>query len=140
MLEIRYAADSDIPFWKHLDPHISEDELTRKVVDRRCYLLMEGAVPIGVMRYNLFWDNLPFLTFLYIMEAYRGKGIGRQAMSHWETEMRALGFSCVLTSTQADEDAQKFYRRIEYKDAGCLILDVPPLAQPVEIFLPKQLV
>lgn len=40
-----------------------------------------------------------------------------------------------MTSTQADEGSQHFYRKLGYKDAGCLILDT----QPSEIFFVKQL-
>jgi hypothetical protein len=53
--------------------------------------------------------------------------------------MRSLGVPCVMTSAQADESAQHFYRKLGYRDAGCLILDQPPLKQPAEIFFLKQL-
>lgn len=139
MIEIRYAETGDAALWTRYDPHISKEEWIRKIASRRCYLLLQGAEAIGVMRYNLFWDTIPFLTFLYIDAPHRGKGVGKQAMCNWETEMRAAGFSRCMTSTQVDETAQGFYRRLGYKDAGCLLLDVQPIAQPAELFLVKQL-
>ena len=39
----------------------------------------------------------------------------------------------VLTSTQVDEDAQHFYRKLGYKDCGRLTVDVPGYEQPMEI-------
>jgi ribosomal protein S18 acetylase RimI-like enzyme len=89
------------------------------------------------MRYNLFWDNTPFLTLIYIDDAYQGKGYGRQAMLHWENEMRELGYKMVMTSTQADEQAQHFYRKLGYLDRGCLVLDNTPCEQPLEIMMIK---
>jgi ribosomal protein S18 acetylase RimI-like enzyme len=60
-------------------------------------------------------------------------------MESWEGEMRSLGYPCVMTSTQSDEGAQHFYRRLGYRDAGCLHLDIPVLRQPMEILLIKEL-
>jgi ribosomal protein S18 acetylase RimI-like enzyme len=37
-------------------------------------------------------------------------------------DMAAQGYRMVLTSTQSDEDAQHFYRRLGYRDCGVLVL------------------
>lgn len=139
MFRIEYAIDADISIWLTYDQHISEKELRRKIADKRCYMLRNDSVPIGVMRYNLLFDTIPFLTLIYFDEAARRNGFGTQAMRHWEAEMRAFGYPCVMTSTQADESAQFFYRKLGYQDTGCLILTVPSLAQPAEIFMIKEL-
>jgi len=44
------------------------------------------------------------------------KGYGRELMSYWENEMRDQGYGMVMTSTQVDENAQHFYRKLGYKD------------------------
>jgi hypothetical protein len=38
--------------------------------------LKEHENIIGWLRYNLFLDNVPFMNTLFILEAYRNKGIG----------------------------------------------------------------
>lgn len=139
MFSVEYATKCDLTICQQMDRHISEEELLQKMANRRYYMLKEGAAVIGVMRYNLFWDTVPFLTLLFLNECARGKGYGTQALSYWENEMRSSGFQCTMTSTRADENAQSFYRKLGYKDAGCLILDVPPLSQPTEIFFIKEL-
>ena len=53
--------------------------------------------------------------------------------------MKTLGYTMTLTSTQADEDAQFFYRRLQYQDCGILVLNDCPLSQPAELFLCKTL-
>ena len=55
----------------------------------------------------------------------------------WEDEMRGLGYKMVMTSTQADEQAQHFYRKLGYVDRGCLVLDGTPFEQAQEIFMIK---
>ena len=139
MFTMEYAVPADAALWPAFDTHIAQEELYRKIADKRCYLLRENGVTVGVLRYNLFWDSIPFLTMIFLAEAVRGKGYGTIAMAQWEGEMRALGYACVITSTQADENAQHFYRRRGYRDAGCLLLDVEPLRQPAELFFVKAL-
>lgn len=139
MFSMRYAEESDLSFCKTLDRHISDAELAWKLRERRYYIILDDALPVGVMRYHLFWDSVPFLTLIYLEVSYRGLGFGRQAMACWENEMRAAGHGMALVSTQADEDAQHFYRRLGYRDAGGLVVDVPGYEQPLELFFTKAL-
>jgi len=139
MFKIRYAQESDKTYWFTLDKHIDKSEFTLKVRDSRGYIICDDGKPVGIMRYNLFWDNTPFLTLIFFEEPYRRLGYGKQAMRHWENEMRELGHKMAMTSTQADEEAQHFYRKLGYMDSGCLILSGTPYDQPQEIFMVKNL-
>ncbi len=139
MVQIRYVLETDKPFWFTLDKHLGENEFQLKIRDRRGYIISDGDRPVGVMRYNLFWDNTPFLTLIHIENAYHKKGFGKQALLFWETEMRSLGYKMVMASTQVDEQAQHFYRKLGYTDKGCLLFDNTPFEQPQEIFMTKVL-
>ncbi len=139
MFSMRYANQHDLDFVLSQDKHISGDELVRKIQVGRCYVILDDSKPIGVLRYGLFWDIIPFLNLIHFAESYRRRGFGQAAMQCWEDEMRRLGHKVVLTSTQSDEGAQHFYRKLGYKDAGCLLLDVVPYVQPLEIIMMKQL-
>lgn len=88
---------------------------------------------------NLFWDNTPFCTMLFIDEGYQGKGYGKQLLEYWENDMKTQGYGMVLTSTQVDESSQHFYRKLGYKDCGGFVIDIPAYAQPMELFLIKQI-
>ena len=101
------------------------------------YLLTDGGVPVGLLRYSLFWDSIPFCCLLFVEEARRGQGGGRALMDRWEGEMRQKGHRLLLTSTRSDEEAQHFYRRLGYQDAGGLLLTAPGYQQPLELFLAK---
>ena len=139
MFKIRYAREADRPFWFTLDQHMCENEFALKVRDRRGYVIFDGENPVGVMRYNLFWDLLPFLTLIHFAQSHRGKGFGKKSMLHWEAEMRGLGHKMVMTSTQVDEQAQHFYRKLGYAEKGSLFLDHTPFEQPQEMFMLKVL-
>jgi len=130
ILEIRYVTQTDKSFWYTLDKHLCELEFERKIRDKRGYVISIDGKSIGIMRYNLMWDNTPFLTFIYIDDAYYYKGYGRRAMLFWENEMRELGYKMLMTSTQVNEQAQHFYRKLGYKDRGGVFLDGTPFEQP----------
>ena len=53
--------------------------------------------------------------------------------------MKKLGYSMVFLSTQADEDAQHFYRKLGYVDCGGIVFSGTPLEQAMEIILRKVL-
>ena len=124
---IRYAEETDMPFLLERDKHISKEELGNSVNLKRILVLFVDEVFVGWLRYNLFWDNMPFMNMLYILESVRGKGYGRELVSFWENEMRRKGHDRVLTSTLSNEQAQFFYRKLGYTDTGSLLLPDEPL-------------
>ena len=137
---IRYIEDQDRTAWNLLDRHLPAPEFDEKVRTKQGYVYIKDEEIIGILRYNLFWDNTPFCTMLFIDGKYRGLGYGKQLMEHWEQEMRTKGYGMVMTSTQVNEDAQYFYRKLGYKDAGGFTIDIPGYEQPEELILIKALV
>ena len=138
-MNIRYIQEDDKKFWYTLDKHLPETEFMNKVRDKRGYVLLEGDIPIGLLRYNLFWDNTPLCTMLFVDRNYQGKGYGKKLMEYWEDDMKSQGYKILLTSTQVDENAQHFYRKLGYKDCGGFVLDLPEDSQPMELFLIKSI-
>ena len=136
-MEIRYVESNDKPEWYKLDRHLPESGFEEKVRNRHGYVLLDGEKIIGVLRYNLFWDNTPFCTLLYIDEAFRGKGYGKSLIEFWESDMKQQGYGMLMTSTQVDEEAQHFYRELGYKDCGGFVVDVPGYEQPMEMIMIK---
>jgi ribosomal protein S18 acetylase RimI-like enzyme len=139
MFTMDYVTEKDQEFWFTLDKHLSKEEFSNKVRDRRGYVIREGEKAIGILRYNLFWDNIPFVNLIHFDGRYRYKGFGKLAMEQWEEEMKNLGYTAVMTSTQVDEGSQHFYRKLGYKDVGCLVLEIPEYRQPMEMFMMKSL-
>ena len=133
-MEIRYAKSGDIEMISEYDAHISKEELKNAVAMKRIILLFVDGEYVGWLRFNLFWDNIPFMNLLFIFEEQRGKGYGRQLVAFWEQEMAKQGYPFVLTSTLSDEEGQFFYRKLGYTDRGALVLP----DEPLEIILYKK--
>lgn len=119
---IRLVELKDKESWYSLDKHLPEAVFDEKVACKQGYVYVEDEKVIGVLRYNLFWDNTPFCTMLFIDSTYRSKGYGM-----------------IMTSTQVDEDAQHFYRKLGYKDCGGFIVDIPGYEQPMEMIMIKKI-
>ena len=132
---IRYANENDIEIISKYDEHISKEELINIIKLKRVIVMYEDDKFIGWLRYNLFWDNTPFMNMLYLLDNERGKGKGSQLVEFWENEMRERNYEFVLTSTQSNEEAQFFYRKLGYIDNGALLLP----NEPLEIILYKNL-
>ena len=63
---IRYVEINDKKEWYDLDRHLPENVFDEKVRTKQGYVLVEDGKIIGILRYNLFWDNTPFCTMLFI--------------------------------------------------------------------------
>ena len=132
---IRFATPADLPWLQAHDHHVAPVELATLVSLGRVLIAQEGDEPVGWLRWNLFWDNTPFMNMLYILEPWQRRGIGRQLVNRWESQAWETGFMAVMTSTQANEEAQHFYRKLGYRDAGVLLLP----GEAAEIIFHKEL-
>ena len=140
MFKITYATTDDIKYLCSFKTEpLSEAECLSKINDKKCYILHFDNKVIGLMRYNFFWDFIPFLTLIYLEEQYRGKGFGAKALKHWEDEMRASGHKLVMLSTRIDIESHHFYRKLSYYDMGSIAMDRTPYKQALEIFMGKNL-
>lgn len=132
-MTIRLAAPHDIAILSRHDQHIRPSEWENLLPFGRVYVAEEDGVFAGWLRYGLFWDNTPFLNMMYLLEPYRAKGYGKQFITTWEADMKAAGYTTVMTSTPSDETSQHFYRQLGYKVIGGFLLE----PDPFELILSK---
>lgn len=134
-MKIRLAKTNDLEMLSLNDKHINKSELENLIKLNRVYITEINSNFIGWLRYNLFWDNTPFMNMLYITEENRGQGFGKLLVEHWENEMKSLNYNTVMTSTASDEYAQHFYMKLGYKVVG----GFTPFGDPFEVILSKQI-
>lgn len=133
---IRYATINDLLVLKKYDRHIREAELRDSLNKNRIIVMENDGVFMGWLRYNLFWDNTPFINMLYILDNFQRRGCGGQRWHFLKRKCGKTAICLVLTSTLSNERAQFFYRKHGFSDCGSLILP----GQPLEIILLKNLV
>lgn len=132
---IRPASPADLSFLAEHDRHVTPAELDNIIRLGRILLIEAGGERVGWLRWNLFWDNTPFMNMLYLLDGHRMQGHGRALVRHWEQLMREKGYPTVMTSTQANEAAQHFYRHLGYVDIGGFL----QAGEPYELILSKAL-
>ena len=115
---IRYAENMDFLWLSENDKYISGTTLELKIDNKEVYVVEINEKIVGWLRYNLFWDSIPFMNMIYFLEGYRNLGMGRKLNEYWEKDMKQKGYDNILTSTQSNEDAQHFYRNLGYKEIG----------------------
>lgn len=134
-MDIRIAAIEDLTPLSQLDGHIRPQELRHAVSEGRVLLAEEQGRIVGWLRWGLFWDSVPFLNMLYVLDGERRHGVGQRLMARWEAQMLALGHDLVMTSTAADEYAQHFYHKLGYETVGGFF----HRDDPYELILSKRL-
>jgi GNAT superfamily N-acetyltransferase len=127
MPNIRFAQMTDLTAIYELDHHLVASNLGQKIESNEILVVEVSSRIIGILRFSMFWDEIPFINMLRIRDAYQSRGFGRALVQEWENEMLKLGHTKLLTSTQADEEAQYFYRKIGYIDIGGFVLPSEPL-------------
>lgn len=133
-LKIRLAEETDLFVLSENDNHVSSEMLKKKISDRNILIAEENGEFAGWLRFSFFWDEIPFMNMLFVIQRFRGKGIGAKLVREWERLMREQGCKTLLTSTRADEHAQHFYRKLGYKDLGGFF----PFCGEYEIILGKR--
>ena len=136
-MTIRTAVPADLDGIRNYDRHIPasrlEDCIRRRQVD---VLVDDGGTIRGVLRWNLFWQSLPFLDLIYLDDSLRGQGWGTEMMDLWEINMAEQGFRHALLSTQEDETSKFFYEKLGYHLCGDFL---PPDQDARELLYRKEL-
>jgi len=122
-MKIEFAnIETSYQYLKENDPHVSTKIIRRKIEQNEIIILSDMGKIVGWLRFGYFWDMIPIMNMLSLEENYRGRGLGTQLVSFWETTMQEQGHTSVMTTTLSDEQAQHFYRKLGYKDVGALLL------------------
>lgn len=132
-MRIRLAEITDLPQIAAYDQHIGIDELRLSILRGGVYVAKQEDGLMGWLRYQLFWDSIPFVNMVFVLEPHRNSGCGSALLACFEADMKAGGYGTVLTSTVSCETAQHFYYRRGYQAIGGFTLT----KEPYEIILEK---
>ena len=95
LLDISTVFEGEIPDWhpiSYLDTRINE----KRVFVARNH---EGDA-VGFLIYDIWWGNCPFIELIKIRETYQRRGVGMQLLSAVKSELKAKGFSKLISSTE----------------------------------------
>lgn len=132
---VRLARPDDLDLLANADRHVSRELMEKLISDGFVLIAMSGESLAGWLRYGLFWDEIPFMNMLFVPKEQRGSGIGTALVREWERLAAERGCKAVMTSTQANETSQHFYRKLGYRDIG----GFTPFGEEYELIMGKRL-
>lgn len=111
-------------------------ELIETKIERGEVIVCDDAGQItGILRFQWFWDHLPFINYLWVEEGFRGEGRAKGMIQKLEEITCGKNYLRILASTQSNESAQDFFRAVGFEDAGGFTMR----DQPFELILIKYL-
>jgi len=132
-VKIRFATEKDIDYLTDYDGHVSKKMLVTKVENKQVIVAYINNEFAGFLRFGFFWDEIPFMNMLFVLEKFRQEGIATALVKYWEKEFED-SHTILLTSTLSDETSQHFYRKLSYQDIGGFVLP----GESMELILMKQ--
>lgn len=88
------------------------------------YIVFYNSQPVGYLSFNIEEDTL-FLSKIYILKTFRGKNIGRTAMSFIEkTAIKEELSEIYLTVNKNNIDTIKTYEKLGFVNTGSSIKDI----------------
>ncbi len=138
MITIRPAVAGDQAFWFLWIP-LTNGSLRQKDNGKNCLCCSCRRPASRVATLQFFLGHDSFLYHASDRRSASRQGTRETVGYLLGTTAKAAGHALCLTSTQVDEQAQHFYRKLGYQDAGGLLLTSSGFEQPMELFLVKQL-
>lgn len=84
-----------------------------ELVQQELIVAIENDSGIALLRWGYFWESIPFMNILTVVEHRRGQGIGTALVTCREKALR--------------EHGQFLYRKLGYRDCGALLFPHEPL-------------
>lgn len=89
-LYIRYAMAQDIDACQEFNKQMGcPDNLEDKTARQEIIIATHASRIVGYMRMEMVWNNLPFISWLFIKEEHRGQGVGTTLLHFIEQKLRA---------------------------------------------------
>jgi len=104
------------------------------------YLLNYESIPVGYLSFFRKEDSL-FLNKLYVLSSYRGKGIGKKAMSFIEHKTKELGCDSIsLTVNKYNTNSIKAYEQMGFKNIKAVVQNIGNDFVMDDYFMEKKIV
>lgn len=88
------------------------------------FLINDGEIPLGYLSYEKRMEKL-FLSKIYVLQNYRGKGIGTLGMNFVMDTAKALGCTAVsLTVNKYNHNSIKAYEKVGFINKKELVQDI----------------
>jgi len=99
----RAAVASDVDGCLALEWTRSADDLRWHIDGRLLFIADDGGAIVAYARLESFWVAMPYLALIVVRDDVRGGEIGSSLLRHLCDDLRARGFTWLLSSTTEGE-------------------------------------
>ncbi len=118
---VRFARDTDLPDLQRLDRWPRERVWLHKIAGDEVLVLEHEERVIGLLRYELLWTTVPFMSLIEIEAAHRGRGYSRLMLSFLTKYLKAQGYVALFFSSQTDEpEPQRWHLHMGFRSNGII--------------------
>lgn len=118
---VRLARETDLPTLQRLDRWPKEQVWLHKIARGEVVVLERGAHIIGLIRYELLWTTVPFISLIEIKAEHRRKGYSRLMLAFLKEHLKAQGYVALLSSSQTDEpEPQRWHLPMGFGSNGVI--------------------
>jgi ribosomal protein S18 acetylase RimI-like enzyme len=117
----------------------NRDQVLREKIERGfIYLAYFDSDCLGYLRWDFFWNRLPYLCLIVVKKEQRGRGVGQQLLTKWMEDLKQKEYKFCLSSSQENEPpAVEWHLKQGFREIGRLATLNDDGS--VEIFLRKEL-
>ncbi|MFW9793309.1 MAG: GNAT family N-acetyltransferase [Candidatus Thorarchaeota archaeon] len=118
---VRFAGPEDLEWCVVEDDHVTEQVIRHKIVQNEIVIAELDGQPIGYLRLEYLWSNIPYIGLVFVIELYRHEGIGNKILAFVEDYLKSRGHDQLYSSSQANEpEPQAWHRSVGFVECGII--------------------
>ncbi|MFX1561404.1 MAG: GNAT family N-acetyltransferase [Promethearchaeota archaeon] len=118
---VRFAGPELLEWCVVEDSYVTEQVIRHKIVNDEIIIAELDGKPIGYLRLEYLWSNIPYIGVIFVNEDYRNEGIGQKILAFLEDYLRSRGHDVLYSSSQANEpEPQAWHRSVGFVESGII--------------------
>lgn len=119
-VHIRPAEERDLDFLVAF-AGLPRERLAALLPWRQIFIAEWSGTAVGQLRLEYLWGKIPYVSFLHVLPASRGQGVGRALLTAAEQRVRDDGGDVLYSSAPANEaPPQAWHRHLGFVECGFL--------------------
>ena len=118
---VRFAGPEVLEWCVVEDNLVTEQVIRHKIINDEIIIAELDGQPIGYLRLEYLWSNIPYIGVIFVIELYRNEGIGRKILAFLEDHLRSRGHDALYSSSQTNEpEPQAWHRSVGFMESGII--------------------
>lgn len=118
---VQKANIDEFEICKSYDQLLPSNKLKEKLQEGYIFLLKDKDNIVGYLRWDLFWNRIPYICLIKLIENHRGQGLGKTLLNAFEQHARNINKSFIISSSQANEPRpQNWHKQEGFREIGIL--------------------